>query len=132
MVNISKTINTYIKSNIIGLTIYNDLFPKEDTEGVISIHDPSPRKVASFINGTSIFQINISYTARYSNPATARSKLDSILTLLDERKLTDTTDNLVLKISVVSNVQFVGIDDKNNSAYTCSISVEYKIKNRGE
>jgi len=128
MTNILKTINSYIKANINGLTIYNDLFPNDTTEGLISIHDPATRKVAEYIDGSTECQINVSYTARYANAATARSKLDAILNLLDRRKLTDTTDGLELKLNTVANVQFIGTDDKNNSIYTCSLNVEYKTK----
>ena len=126
MTNIAKTISDYIKHNLDGLKIENDLFAKADTEGVVAIHDPSTRKVLEFIDGTSEYQLNISYKARYKNAAEARSKLDSILNLLEGQKLLDSTDNLVLKLKTVSNVQFLGIDDKNYSIYTCSISVEYR------
>lgn len=126
MTNIAKTISDYIKNNLDGLTVVNDLFPDADSEGVVAIHDPSTRKVLEFIDGTSEYQLNISYKARYKNAADARSKLDAILNLLDGQKLLDSTDNLVIKLSTVSNVQFLGIDDKNFTIYTCSISVEYR------
>ena len=128
MTNIAKTINDYLKSNL-GIKVNNDLFPKADAEGVIAIHDPSERKVLEFIDGTSEYQLNISYKARYKNAAEARSKLDSILNLLEGQKLLDSTDNLVLKLKTVSNVQFLGIDDKNYTIYTCSVSVEYRTTN---
>lgn len=127
MVNLVKTISNYITSNIEGITtIYNDMFPEDTSEGIIAIHDPSSRKVSEFIDGSCIYQINISYTARYKNSKSARSKLDSILQLLDRQKLSDSTDNLTMKINTVSNVQFVGTDDKEKSIYTCSVLVEYK------
>ena len=129
MTNITKTINSFLKENIPGLVIHNDLFPDTDTIGLVSVHDPAPRIENRFIDGSAVYQINISYNARYENAADARSKLDSVLTLLDGRKLQDSIDGLELKITANANVQFIGIDDKNRSIYTCSISVEYKTNN---
>lgn len=127
MQNIAKTINKYITQNVDDLLIiYNDQFPSDVQEGIISIHDPATRKVADYIDGSAEYFLNISYSARYENSLTARTKLDSILTLLDGLKLVDVADNLELKISTVANVQFIGTDDKNNSIYTCSVSVTYK------
>lgn len=127
MVNLLKTITKYITQNIEDVNkIYNDMFPDDSSEGIIAIHDPSPRKVMEFIDGSCVYQLNISYTARYKNSLSARSKLDSVLNLLDGQKLSDSTDKLTLKIKTVSNVQFVGTDDKNKSIYTCSVLVEYK------
>lgn len=126
MTNILKTINNFIKNNIDGITIYNDLFPKDDIQGVIAIHDPATRTITSFIDGSKLYRLNVSYTARYSNPVTARSKLDSILTLLDGQKLTDSADDIELKIEAVANVQFIGTDEKSHAIYTSSITVEYK------
>jgi len=126
MTNILKTINSFIKSNIDGVTIYNDLFPKDDTNGVIAIHDPATRVVNRFIDGTAIYSLNVSYNARYPKANEARSILDSILTLLDGQKLSDSLDDLELKLSASANVQFYGTDDKGRSLYTCAVNVEYK------
>lgn len=126
MTNITKTINTYIKGIIANVTIYNDLFPDDEVEGLISIHDPTTRILAEYVDGTKELQLNISYTARYNNAATCRSTLDTLLNALDGLKLEDTTDGLQLQISLGANVQFIGTDDKKRSIYTCSISVVYK------
>lgn len=126
MTNIAKTVDTYIKSNVADLVMYNDLFPNADTEGVISVHDPSARKLLDFIDGSAEYQLNISFTARYKDAKKARETLDAILNLLDNKKLNDELDGLTIKTRVNANVQFIGTDDKNNSLYTCSISCEYK------
>lgn len=126
MTNIAKTVDTYIKSNIADLVMFNDLFPNADTEGVISVHDPSARKVLDFIDGSAEYQLNISFTARYEDAKKARETLNAILDLLDNKKLNDELDGFTIKTRVNANVQFIGTDDKNNSLYTCSISCEYK------
>lgn len=126
MTNIAKTVDTYIKSNIADLVMFNDLFPNADTEGVISVHDPSARKVLDFIDGSAEYQLNISFTARYEDAKKARETLNAILNLLDNKKLNDELDGFAIKTRVNANVQFIGTDDKNNSLYTCSISCEYK------
>lgn len=125
MTNIIKTINTYIKSNIEGVTLYNDLFPKPESLGVVSIHDPAARIVEEYIDGSADYQLNVSFTARYSNAKTCRETLTNILELLDGARIQDTDDDFLLKINTVANVQFVGIDDKNNSIYSASINVAY-------
>jgi len=129
MKNIAKTIDDYIKQNISNVNFYNDLFPDATTEGIISIHDPSSRIVADYIDGTKEYAINISFTSRFKKASDSRAKLDAILDLLNNVKLTDITDNLQLKCKAVANVQFIGTDDKGNALYTCSISVNYiKLK----
>lgn len=125
MTNITKAINKYIKNNLENIVIYNDLFPKSEIEGVISIHDPATRKSLDFIDGTSEKQINISFTSRYKNAQTCRQVLTNILDLLDGAKVIDTSERLKIKLANVSNVSFVGIDDKNNSIYTCSVLATY-------
>lgn len=126
MTNLAKTLNKEIKANIEGLKIYNDLFPKPEVEGVISIHDPTARKNIEFIDGTSEYQLNISYTARYKDAKQCREVLTSILDLLDNKKLIDNEDGLIIKINAVSNAQFIGTDDKLNSIYTCSFNATYR------
>ena len=125
MKNIGKTISDYIK-NKLNLNLYFDLYPRDDIEGVILVHDPSARKLGEFIDGSAIFQLNISFTARYKNAENCRKNLDAILNLLDGVKLSDSTDDLELKIKSVSNVSFIATDDKNLRYYTSSITVEYK------
>lgn len=125
MTNLIKTVNKYIKDNTEDIVIYNDLFPKDDIEGVISIHDPASRKTEEYIDGTAEYQTNISYTARYKDAKKSRKILTDILDLLDGAKLIDNADGLKIKLFAVSNVQFVGADDKNASFYTCSISAIY-------
>lgn len=125
MTNIIKTINNYIKINIDGVILYNDLFPKADTLGVVSIHDPAPRKIDEYIDGSADYQLNVSFNARYSNAKNCREKLTAILELLDGARLDDIDDGFLLKIETVANVQFVGIDDKNNSIYSAGVSVAY-------
>lgn len=126
MVNLAKTLNNYIKDNLSGMEIYNDMFPASDKLCIISVHDPATRKTVEYIDGSAEYTSAISYTARYKDAKTVRSKLDSILYLLDGAKITDTDDNLILKVAIGANVQFIGTDDKNNAIYTCSVTVNYK------
>lgn len=125
MTNLTKTLNNYIKQNITGVVIYNDLFPKAELEGVISVHDPATKKVNEFIDGSTESQVNISYTARYAKAEKAREVLTKILDLLDGARLVDTADGLRIKARAVANVQFIGVDDKNNSIYTSSVNATY-------
>lgn len=125
MTNLTKTLIKHIKNNLEGISLYNDLFPKDELEGVICVHDPATKKLIEFIDGTSENQINISFTARYAKAEKARQVLTDILNLLDGAKITDEADGLRLKVSAVANVQFLGVTDKNNSIYTSSVNVTY-------
>lgn len=125
MTNLLKTVNNYIKNYIDNLVIYNDLFPKAEAEGVISIHDPATLKTADYIDGSAEYQANISYTARFKNAAKSRKILTDIIELLDGARLEDNADGLIIKLSAVANVQFIGSDDKGASIYTCSIRAIY-------
>lgn len=124
MTNLLKTINSYIKQNI-EVVIFSDLFPKDTIEGVISVHDPATRKTADYIDGSAEFQANISYTARFKDARQARETLTSILELLDGARLEDEADGLKIKLSSVANVQFIGVDEKNNAIYTSSVNAAY-------
>lgn len=125
MTNLVNKISEYIK-NSMEVEIFNDLFPSAEFEGVIAIHDPAERNIIEYIDGSREFQINISYTARYSDAEKAREVLTDILDLLDGLKLKDDADNMTLKIKAVANVQFIGTDDKNNNIYTCSVNAAYR------
>lgn len=130
MKDISRTIVNYLTTKITTLEMWNDLFPDDKTEGVIVTHDPSPRILSAFIDGTYIYQTSLSFTSRFKNPATSRDTLDKILNYLDKLKLTDSTDNLRLRITSVSNVQITGTDEKQNTYYSCSVMVEYRYIDR--
>ena len=125
MTNIAKTINDYLKENIPGIKTSFDLFPDDKFEGVIIVHDPSTKKSQRFIDGSSINQINLSFTGRFKNASNCREILTNVLDLLDNKKLMDTSDSIELKISDGANVQFIGCDDKGSAIYTCSVNVEY-------
>lgn len=127
MTNILKTLNAKIhaETSLASLVIYNDTFPDDKTEGVIAIHDPSARKVEEYIDGTCVYQLNVSYTSRFRNPKTARSTLEGILECLDGQKLSDSEDGLKVRVSASANVQFIGTDDAGNSLYTCGLVTEY-------
>lgn len=124
--NITNTINSFVRAELQNVIFFNDLFPDDTTEGIVTRHDPSVRKIADFIDGSAIYQIAVSFNSRFSNSKTSRDTLDKILELLDGRKLTDTMDELNLKIKSNSNIQLVGTDDKNRTIYSCSVTVEYK------
>lgn len=124
MTNILKTLNKYIKKSL-DIEIYNDLFPSADIEGVIAIHDPATRNVNEYIDGTTEYEIAVSYSARYSNAKKGREILTKILDLLDGARLKDTDDKFLIKTKAGANVQFIATDDKNNSIYTASINAVY-------
>lgn len=126
MQNITKTISSFLKTKISNLKTYNDLFPTEDAEGVVLIHDPSARKLNEFIDGSSEFQLNIGFKARFKDASKCRNVLDAVLNNLENQKLLDSTDSLKLQVRTVSNVSFLGIDEKNYSIYSASITVEYR------
>lgn len=126
MTNISAVIDDYLETHIQGLTLYNDFFPRDDIEGVISVHEPAPRTVREFVDGSAVYSLTFAFSARYSSAAECRRVLSEILDLVDGLKLDDITDGLRLSVKAETSPQVVSINDKGLALYTCSASVEYR------
>lgn len=125
--NIAEILNNFLLEGVLKgkvTDIFNDLFPTEDGECLISRHDPSTANETEFIDGSAIGSVSLSYYMRSKNGKVCREILN---------KICDTVDNLVLKdidgneirINSVTLPSFISEDDKHLVVYSVTIEAEY-------
>lgn len=126
MLNIANCVNTWLTSQITGLpTIYNDIFPVETGDLIISRHDPSQSASREFGDGTRMVDAALAYYARCSKAEDARKWLEEILNKLDNQQLIRAADNVSFQAEGVSLPQFVEVDDKGQSIYMMAVIISY-------
>lgn len=126
MLNIAETVNTYLKTEISGLpTIYNDLFPVEDGDLIVSRHDPSQSAAREFADGSRYVEASFSYYARCKKAGDAREWLEKITKQLENEQIVRQADNVSFQSSVATLPQFVETDDKGQTIYMMSVVISY-------
>ena len=126
MLNIAEYVNTYLKAQIAGLpVIYNDLFPVEAGDLVVSRHDPSQSAVREFGDGTRYVEASFSYYARCRKAGDARKWLDEITRKLENEQLVRQADGVSFQSTVATLPQFVETDDKGQTIYMMSVIISY-------
>ncbi|MCR5607139.1 MAG: minor capsid protein [Treponema sp.] len=128
--NVSKIVNDYLLANIIDEVniIYNDVFPKDEGLCVISRYDPSTAKEIEYIDGSSVGSQQLGYYVRSSNASECRTILEKIFNAVDNLHL-EGVNNITIDIEVLTQISFVGIDDKEQNIYTFDIKVSYDKAN---
>lgn len=127
MMNITKTLNEYLLENVLTDyedIIYNDIFPTEEGECLISRHDPSQAKETEYLDGSAKGSWSIAYYFRSANPEGCRNLLLSIANGLDNIQLID-TDGTEIEVEAKTLPAFVSVDDKNSAIYTVEITARY-------
>lgn len=128
MTNIAKAINNYLKTKDADESafevIYNDMFPDDDFEGLVSRHETGNANEITYIDGSSEGRISIAYYCRFEDAKKCREILTKVIDILDDAEITD-TDNLELSVSAATTPQFIATDDKGHSIYTCNVNVDY-------
>ena len=126
MLQITETVNNYLKAQITGLpAIYNDLFPEELGDLIVSRHDPSQSAAREFGDGTRYVQAQFSYYARCAKAGNAREWLDKITKELENEQLVRQTDSVSFQSEVTTLPQFVEVDDKGQTIYMMSVRINY-------
>lgn len=130
MTNITKTINDYlVNESVVDFDqIFNDIFPTEDGDSLISRHDPSSARETEYIDGSAVGNLVVSYYVRSRSASKCRTVLTSIVEALDGLCLEDYDDDITLNLTVQTLPQFISVDDKNNAIYTVTVSVKYRRK----
>ena len=127
---IVKAINSYLKEKDSEeeafTTIYNDLFPDESFEGLISRHEAGQANVRTYIDGSSEGSVSVSYYARYSDAAECREILTKIINILDDAEIVSEDDSLTVSVSAVNTPQFISTDDKGFSIYMITINADFE------
>lgn len=133
MLGIAQLVNTWLKNNP-GNTlpdIYNDIFPDTDTDCIVCRHDPSQAVEKRFNDGSRAGTVNLSYHARSDDAKKCRMFLSEIINRLDTQTIIDVSDDTYVECEALTLPQFVTVDDKNNTYYTASVSVEYTQEAKG-
>ena len=126
MLNITETVNNYLKAQITGLpTIYNDLFPVELGDLIVSRHDPSQSAAREFGDGTRYVLAQFSYYARCTRAGDSREWLDKITQELENEQLVRQADGVSFQSSVTTLPQFVEVDNKGQTIYMMSVQINY-------
>lgn len=126
MLNITETVNNYLKTQISGLpAIYNDLFPVETGDMLMSRHDPSQSAAREFGDGTRYVEAQFSYYARCAKAGDAREWLDKIAKELENEQLVRQADGVSFQSEVITLPQFVETDDKGQTIYVMAVIINY-------
>lgn len=126
MLQIAEYVNTYLKAEIEGLpTIYNDLFPVETGDLIISRHDPSQSAAREYMDGTRYVEAPFSYYARCQKAGDARRWLEEITKTLENEQLVRQADGVSFQSSVATLPQFIEVDDKGQTIYMMTVNISY-------
>jgi len=126
VLNIADCVNTWLAKQDKTLpAIYNDVFPVEAGDLIISRHDPSQSSARDFGDGTRMVEAHFSYYARAANAANARMWLEAILNLLDNAQLVRMSDGVTFQGEGGSLPQFVQVDDKGQTIYVMAVMITY-------
>lgn len=125
--NIAEILNHYILTEVLEEVdiIYNDVFPKDDGNCIISRHDPSTARETEFIDGSVIGSQQISYYVRSEDAAYCRNILNSIIDRI-ENVSCKAEDGTEIRFAGVTLPTFVSVDDKNQTVYTATIKADYE------
>lgn len=126
MLQIAELINTYLKTQITGLpAIYNDIFPVETGDLIVSRHDPSQSAYRSFGDGTRYVEANFAYYARCKKAQDAREWLEKITAELENEQIVRVADDVSFQSSVTTLPQFVEVTEKGQTIYMMSVVISY-------
>lgn len=130
MVNLTRLLNEYLLENDVVEyeTIFNDVFPDDQGDALISRYDPSRANEKEFIDGSAVGNVSLAYMCRSDDAEKCRRDLNAIINAVDGLSCTDSTNGTVYNFKAVTLPSFVTVDEKNQSVYSCDISVDYNRK----
>lgn len=128
--NIAKILNDYLLEN--GLNgeveaIYNDIFPTEEGDCLISRYEPSSSKELSFIDGSAVGSVTIAYYMRSKNAQKCRKVLNIICDSVDNLSCTS-DDGTEIRFESQTLPSFISEDDKKMVVYSATIKADYNRK----
>ena len=125
-ISIVDTLNTYLAS-VISLysTINQNSFSGDTAEELMSRTDPSNSAVSSYMDGSRIRQLNISYYAKSASQQTASNQLDLIISALDLNCQLEISSGTFIFCESVTLPVYVSRDDFGNYIFTCSFKLQY-------
>lgn len=130
MTNITSNLNDYLIKNVFGEevdVIYNDLFPSDEGDCLISRYEPGTAKETEFIDGSAEGSVSIGYYMRSTDGEKARSYCDIIIEAVDGLSYKD-EKGTETRFEAITTPSFVSEDDKHQVVYTCTINAKYNRK----
>ena len=122
MLQIAEYVNTYLKAEIEGLpTIYNDIYPVETGDLIVSRHDPAQSAVREFGDGTRYVEAPFSC----QKAGDARKWLEEITKALENEQLVRQADGVSFQSAVATLPQFIEVDDKGQTIYMVTVNISY-------
>lgn len=128
--NITEILNNYLLEHSLKDKvefIYNDLFPFEDGDCLISRIEPSSAQETSFIDGSCVGSVTLAYYMRSQNAEVCRNILNSICDEADNLALTD-GNGTEIRFESQTLPSFVSEDEKSLVIYSSVIIARYNRK----
>lgn len=129
MTNITKNLNEWLLNNPLKGefdVIYNDLFPFDDGDCLISRYEPGTANETQFIDGSSDGSVSIGYYMRSEDGERCRRIADIICDAVDG--LSYEEDGTETRFEALTTPSFVSEDEKHQVVYTCTIQAFYNRK----
>lgn len=126
MIHITEILNNFILENVITdfEIIYNDVFPEDKCDCLISRYEPSEAKETEYIDGSAVGSVQIGYLLRSSDASKCRKVLNEIIERIDNISC-KTEEGLEIRFSAVTLPNFISIDEKQQVIYSATIKAEY-------
>ncbi|MCQ2598320.1 MAG: hypothetical protein MJ181_10800 [Treponema sp.] len=128
--NITEILNNYLLEHSLKDKvefIFNDLFPFDDGDCLISRIEPSSAQETSFIDGSCVGSVTLAYYMRSQNAEVCRNILNAICDEVDNLALTDGNETEV-RFESQTLPSFVSEDEKGLVIYSSVIVAKYNRK----
>lgn len=128
--NITEILNNYLLEGVLKDdfdVIWNDLFPSPMGDCLISRYDPSTAREQSFIDGSAVGSVSLSYYMRSTDANYNRSILNKICDTVDNLAIKDNEGNEI-RFEAVTLPSFISEDEKKQVIYSATIRAEYNRK----
>lgn len=122
---IAETISAWVETALdLPFTIFCDLIPDEDSDGVCIRHDPTPAAEKRFIDGTREVSWNFTFYTRCKDAENARKYGKKIVDTLDGATI-ESTENIKIDCEAVTLPQFIDTDAKGFTTYAESVKCTF-------
>lgn len=124
--NITDILNHFLLNEVLKEIdiIYNDVFPNDEGNCIISRYDPSTAREKEFIDGSAVGSQQISYFVRSKDAAYCRNIL-SLITDKVENLSCNNEDGVEIRFQSLTLATFVSTDDKDQVIYTATVKADY-------
>ena len=125
--HITTEINDYVlaKAPHLAPVIYEDGFPGNDPDELMSRVEPGTAKESRYLSGTRVGSFTLAYYGKGRDIQAVRGVLDAIVGILDWGAYVTFGAAKRVKIEPVTETTFVSRTDRGESVYSATFRVEY-------